>query len=284
MPTEPNDEAFSSPAVAATAAAAPETLLASADVPSQREIDREIVELHEAAARRVAEGEELPATMYDFAPYRSSLLRHPTKNPRLVDPESIELWSPAYGQRDVAMIESDLTLQHRGEPLGERITVQGRLLDSWGRPLANQLIEVWQANAAGRYIHQRDQHPAPLDPNFTGAGRAVTNDAGEYSFTTIKPGPYPWKNHVNAWRPAHIHFSVFGHGFTQRIITQMYFPSDPLFALDPIYNSIRSQRDRDRLIATYDHDLTVPEFSMGYRWDIVVDGPDATWFEPEEEH
>ena len=265
-------------------AAAPESLLASADMPPQGQINDEIATLHADAAARVAAGDTLPQTLYDFAPYRSSILRHPTKNPRLVDPERIELVSPAFGQRDVAAIETDLTLQHAGEPLGERITVTGRLLDSWGRPLRNQLIEIWQANSAGRYIHQRDQHPAPLDPNFTGAGRTITGPDGEYKFTTIKPGPYPWKNHVNAWRPAHIHFSVFGSGFTQRIITQMYFPSDPLFALDPIYNSIHNQKDRDRLIADYDHDLTVPEFSMGYRWNIVVDGPDATWFEPEEGH
>lgn len=263
-------------------AAAPETLLAAPDQASQSEITAEIATLHAEYARRIAGGESLPRTMIDFPPYRSSLLRHPTKNLQLVDPETIELWSPAYGQRDVAAIESDLTLQHTGEPLGERITVTGRLLDSWGRPQQNQLIEIWQANSAGRYIHQRDQHPAPLDPNFTGAGRAITNDQGEYTFTTIKPGPYPWKNHVNAWRPAHIHFSVFGPSFTQRIVTQMYFPNDPLFPLDPIYNTIRDQRDRDRLISTYDHELTVPEFSMGYRFDIVLDGPDATWFEPEE--
>ncbi|MFT4210980.1 MAG: protocatechuate 3,4-dioxygenase subunit beta [Microbacterium sp.] len=279
-----DEEAFSSSVVIEPTAAAPETLLASADMPSQREINAEMAELHAAAASREAAGESVPTTLYDFAPYRSSILRHPTKNPRLVDPETIELFSPAYGQRDVAKIESDLTLQHTGEPQGERITVTGRVLDSWGRPLRNQLVEIWQANAAGRYIHQRDQHPAPLDPNFTGAGRTVTNDDGEYFFTTIKPGPYPWKNHVNAWRPAHIHFSLFGTGFTQRIITQMYFPGDPLFALDPIYNTIRRQKDRDALISTYDHDLTVPEFSMGYRWDIVVDGPDATWFEPEGAH
>jgi protocatechuate 3,4-dioxygenase beta subunit len=278
-PDRPSDEKTTK-----TSAAAPESLLASPDMPSQREINAEIAEIHADAAAREARGESVPTTLYDFAPYRSSVLRHPTKNPRLVDPETIELYSPAYGQRDVAAIEADLTLQHSGEPLGERITVAGRVLDAWGRPVRNQLIEVWQANAAGRYIHQRDQHPAPLDPNFTGAGRMVTNDDGEYFFTTIKPGPYPWKNHVNAWRPAHIHFSLFGTGFTQRIITQMYFPSDPLFALDPIYNTIRDQKDRERLISTYDHDLTVPEFSMGYRWDIVVDGPDATWFEPEGEH
>ncbi len=283
--SQPDDEeSFSSSVIIEQTAAAPESLLASADMPPQSQITQEIIDLHRAADERERAGETVPATLYDFAPYRSSILRHPTKNPKLVDPESIELWSPAYGQRDVAAIESDLTLQHTGEPQGERITVQGRLLDAWGRPIANQLVEIWQANAAGRYIHQRDQHPAPLDPNFTGAGRIVTNDAGEYFFTTIKPGPYPWKNHVNAWRPAHIHFSVFGTGFTQRIVTQMYFPADPLFALDPIYNTIRRQRDRDALIATYDHDLTVPEFSMGYRWDIVVDGPDATWFESEGEH
>lgn len=282
-PDSAGQEAFSSSVVLEQTAAAPETLLASADMPSQAQITDEIRELHAAAEARIAAGEDVPSTLYDFAPYRSSILRHPTKNPRLVDPETIELWSPAYGQRDVAAIETDLTLQHTGEPQGERITVEGRLLDSWGRPLRNQLVEVWQANAAGRYIHQRDQHPAPLDPNFTGAGRTVTDDDGYWKFTTIKPGPYPWKNHINAWRPAHIHFSIFGSGFTQRIITQMYFPGDPLFALDPIYNTIRSQKDRDRLIASYEHDLTVPEFSMGYRWDIVVDGPDATWFEQEGE-
>ena len=263
-------------------AAAPESLLAAPDQASQAQITAETTALHAEYAERIAAGARLPRTMHDFPPYRSSLLRHPTKNLALVDPETIELWSPAYGQRDVAAIESDLTLQHSGEPLGERITVTGRLLDSWGRPQRNQLIEIWQANSAGRYIHQRDQHPAPLDPNFTGAGRAITGDDGEYTFTTIKPGPYPWKNHVNAWRPAHIHFSVFGPSFTQRIVTQMYFPGDPLFPLDPIYNTIRDQRDRDRLIGVYDHDLTVPEFSMGYRFDIVLDGPDATWFEPEE--
>jgi len=282
-PDPQGTEAFSSSVVLEQTAAAPETLLASRDMPSQAQITQEIRDLHADAEARLAAGERVPTTLYDFAPYRSSILRHPTKNPRLVDPETIELWSPAFGQRDVALIESDLTLQHTGEPQGERMTIEGRLLDSWGRPLRNQLVEIWQANAAGRYIHQRDQHPATLDPNFTGAGRIVTNDAGEYKFTTIKPGPYPWKNHVNAWRPAHIHFSVFGPGFTQRIITQVYFPGDPLFPLDPIYNTIRSQKDRDRLIAAYDHDLTVPEFSMGYRWDIVVDGPDATWFEQESE-
>jgi len=249
----------------------------------QRQITDEIVQLHAEFARREAAGEKLPATIHDFPPYRSSVLRHPTKNPKLADPEAIELVSPVFGERDLDPIEADLTLQHSGEPQGERITVRGRLLDSRGHAVPHQLIEIWQANAGGRYIHQRDQHPSPIDPNFTGAGRTITNADGEYLFTTIKPGPYPWKNHLNAWRPAHIHFSVFGSGFTQRLVTQMYFPGDPLFPLDPIYNSIHRQEDRDRLISTYDHDLTVPEFSMGYRWDIVVDGPDATWHEPDPE-
>jgi protocatechuate 3,4-dioxygenase beta subunit len=263
--------------------ASPDASPAAPALALQADITEEIRRLHASYAEQPNAGDHLPATMHDFPPYRSSLLRHPTKDPKLVDPETIELLSPAFGHRDVAAIESDLTIQHAGEPLGERMTLSGRLLDSWGRPLAHQLIELWQANSAGRYIHQRDRHPAPLDPNFTGAGRALTNEQGEYLFTTIKPGPYPWKNHANAWRPAHIHLSVFGTSFTQRLVTQMYFPGDPLFALDPIYNSIWRQSDRDRLIGAYDHDLTSPEWSTGYRFDIVVDGSDATWFEREEE-
>ena len=161
------------------------------------------------------------------------------------------------------------------------MTIRGRLLDGDGRPVRNQLMEIWQANAAGRYIHTRDQHPAPIDPNFTGTGRCLTGDDGSYAFTTIKPGPYPWHNHTNAWRPAHIHFSLFGTDFTQRMITQMYFPGDPLFALDPIYQAITEQSARDRLIATYDHDDSVPDFSLGYRWDIVLTGSHATPMEPD---
>lgn len=217
----------------------------------------------------------------DYAPYRSSRLRHPTHELVTLFPEEIERTSPAFGHVDVDPYESDLTIQHAGDPQGERITVTGRVLDGDGRPVRGQLIEIWQANAGGRYVHKRDQHPAPLDPNFTGVGRALTGDDGSYAFTTIKPGPYPWKNHRNAWRPAHIHFSLFGSQFTQRLVTQMYFPGDPLFALDPIYRSITDQRARDRLVAAYDHDLTVPEFSMGYRWDIVLTGSTATWMEDE---
>ena len=218
----------------------------------------------------------------DYPPYRSSLLRHPTKSLRQVDPETIELWAPCFGHRDVAALEADLTIQHTGEPIGERVVVTGRIVDGAGRPVRHQLVEIWQANAAGRYPHQRDQHPAPLDPHFTGTGRCLTDDDGRYRFTTIKPGPYPWKNHHNAWRPAHIHFSLFGTDFTQRMITQMYFPGDPLFALDPIFQSITDERARDRLVATYDHDVTQHEWSTGYRWDIVLTGSQRTWTEPEE--
>ena len=163
----------------------------------------------------------------DYAPYRSSVLRHPTKDLHHADPETIELFAPVFGHHDVGAPESDLTIQHAGEPVGERIVVTGRVLDGEGRPVRRQLVEIWQANAAGRYIHKRDQHPAPIDPNFTGVGRTLTDDDGSYTFTTIKPGPYPWKNHHNAWRPAHIHFSMFGTEFTQRMITQMYFPGRP---------------------------------------------------------
>lgn len=218
----------------------------------------------------------------DFAPYRSSLLRHPTKSLHHADPETIELFSPAFGQRDVHALEADLTIQHNGEPIGERIVVSGRVLDGDSHPVRNQLVEIWQANAAGRYIHKRDQHPAPIDPNFTGVGRTLTGEDGEYTFTTIKPAPYPWKNHHNAWRPAHIHFSLFGTDFTQRMITQMYFPGDPLFGLDPIYQSITDAKARDALVATYDHSITSHEWATGYRWDIVLTGSNRTWMDNEE--
>jgi protocatechuate 3,4-dioxygenase beta subunit len=250
---------------------------------SQDEINAEMRAI-EADARGSLEGGGQPELQppRDYPPYRSSILRHPTHALVRADPEEIERTSPAFGRTDVNSLESDLTIQHSGEPLGERITVSGRVLDGDGRPVRHQLIEVWQANSAGRYVHKRDQHPAPLDPNFTGVGRAITGDDGEYAFTTIKPGPYPWKNHLNAWRPAHIHFSLFGTAFTQRLVTQMYFPGDPLFALDPIYQSIADPAARARLIGNYDHDRSVPEFSLGYRWDIVLTGPKSTWMESEE--
>lgn len=194
------------------------------------------IEVH----RRGGEGETQPRL--DFPPYRSSLLRHPTKALQLADPEDVELVAPVFGHSDVDPLEADLTIQAGGEPIGERILVRGRVLDGDGRPVQRQLVEIWQANAAGRYIHKRDQHPAPIDRNFIGVGRCLTGDDGSYSFTTIKPGPYPWRNHHNAWRPAHIHYSLFGSEFTQRMITQMYFPGDPLFALDPIYQGSPTSR------------------------------------------
>jgi protocatechuate 3,4-dioxygenase beta subunit len=253
-------------------------------ITTQEEISSEIAALHrKAELERFAPTTPDPEPVrLDFAPYRSSVLRHPAKPLQVVDPESVELLAPVFGVQDVDPLESDLTIQHRGEPIGERMVVTGRILDSAGRPVAGQLVEIWQANAAGRYIHQLDQHPAPLDPNFTGTGRCLTEADGTYRFTTIKPGPYPWHNHRNAWRPAHIHFSLFGTDFTQRLVTQMYFPGDPLFPLDPIYQAIPDPAARDRLLATYDHTVTRPDLSTGYRWDIILGGARATWLEPED--
>ena len=215
----------------------------------------------------------------DFPPYRSSILRHPRHALLRVDPEAAELHAPVFGARDVDPADADLTGRHDGEPIGERIVVTGRVLDGAGRPVAGQLVEIWQANAAGRYRHGSDQHPAPLDPNFTGTGRCLTTADGWYRFTTIKPGPYPWGNHHNAWRPAHIHFSLFGTGFTQRLVTQLYFPGDPLLDLDPIYQSIADPAARSLLLARYDHELTVPQRNTGYRWDITLAGSQRTWHE-----
>ncbi|WP_195908254.1 protocatechuate 3,4-dioxygenase subunit beta [Nostocoides sp. HKS02] len=224
-----------------------------------------------------------PQPQVDFPAYRSSVLRHPTKALWRVDPEGAELVAPVFGHSDVSPLEADLTIARGGDPLGERIVVTGRIIDGDGRPVRHQLVEVWQANAAGRYVHQRDQHPAPLDPHFTGMGRCLTDGDGVYRFTTIKPGPYPWRNHHNAWRPAHIHFSLFGREFTQRLVTQMYFPGDPLFALDPIYQSITDPAARELLVATYDHDLTQHEWATGYRWDVVLTGSHATPVEREDD-
>lgn len=249
----------------------------AATLASQQEISAEIARRHAAARAAGA-----PATGHpdrDFAPYRSSALRHPVRPLVPVPPGRVELTGPVFGPTDVAPIDADLTRRHRGEPLGERIIVHGRVTDRAGRPVRGQLVEVWQANAGGRYAHEVDQHPNPLDPNFTGVGRCLTDDEGRYRFTTIKPGAYPWRNHRNAWRPAHIHFSLFGTAFTQRLVTQMYFPGDPLLALDPIVNAITDERARGLLVARYDHGATVPEQALGYRWDIVLDGPRATWTE-----
>lgn len=213
---------------------------------------------------------------YDHPDYVGTRLRAP-KEPLVIIPATLtELTGPAFGEASLAETDNDLTRQFAGAPLGERITVSGLVLGSEGKPLRGQLVEIWQANAAGRYRHDVDTHDAPLDPNFGGAGRTITDDDGWYSFTTIKPGSYPWKNHHNAWRPNHIHFSLFGRAFTERLVTQMYFPGDPLFAYDPIYNSIRDEKARERLVSRLDMSLTQPDWSLGYRWDIVLGGREAT--------
>jgi protocatechuate 3,4-dioxygenase beta subunit len=202
--------------------------------------------------------------------YRSTVSRAPSRALLPLPEELHRLVAPVFGEDRVTPADADLTSGHSAEPLGERIIVTGRMLDEDGHPVRDALLEVWQANAAGRYLHEIDQHPAPLDPNFTGAGRTVTDDEGRYRFVTVKPGAYPWQNHQNAWRPAHIHFSVFGRAFTQRLVTQMYFPGDPLFAHDPIFNSVRDPKARDLLVARFDLDTTEPEWALGYRWDIVL--------------
>jgi protocatechuate 3,4-dioxygenase, beta subunit len=187
-----------------------------------------------------------------------------------------ELTGPAFGHEDIGELDHDLTRQHEGEPIGERMILHGRVLDGDGRPVRNTLVELWQANSAGRYRHAVDVHPAPIDPNFTGAGRAMTDDEGRYRFITVKPGPYPWRNHENAWRAQHIHISLFGRAFATRLVTQMYFPGDPLFYQDPIFHSVRDERDRERMICRFDLDETVPEWALGYEFDIVLRGRDAT--------
>jgi protocatechuate 3,4-dioxygenase beta subunit len=218
-----------------------------------------------------------PALVYP--PYRSTPLRSPHK-PLIIQPHTLsEITGPIYGHGDIGETDNDLTRQHAGEPLGERIIVTGRVLDDNGRPVPDTLLEVWQCNAAGRYKHRVDQHPAPLDPNFTGAGRTVTDADGNYRFVTIKPGAYPWGNHPNAWRPAHIHFSVFGTAFITRLVTQMYFPNDPLFPFDPIFNSIPDEKARQRLISKFEMDLTQPDWALAYRFNIILRGREATPFE-----
>ena len=187
-----------------------------------------------------------------------------------------EVTGPVYGHERVGETDHDLTRQHGGEPLGERMILHGRVLDGDGRPVRNSLIELWQANAAGRYKHDVDRHPAPLDPNFSGAGRCVTDDDGRYRFITVKPGAYPWRNHPNAWRAAHIHISLFGPAFATRLVTQLYFPGDPLFFQDPIFQSVREERDRQRMISRFDLDETVPEWALAYEFDVVLRGRDAT--------
>ena len=219
-----------------------------------------------------------PGTQPDllYPPYVSSVKRAPSK-PLIPIPYTLsEVTGPMFGPEIIRPKAHDLTSQHAGEPLGERIIVNGRVLDENERPLTNTLVEIWQANAAGRYLHEWDQHQAPLDPNFTGCGQTLTDDQGRYRFITIRPGEYPWRNHYNAWRPAHIHFSLFGPAFATRLVTQMYFPGDPLIPFDPIFNCIADENARNRLISALDWEATMPGHAIGYKFDMILRGREAT--------
>jgi protocatechuate 3,4-dioxygenase, beta subunit len=213
----------------------------------------------------------------DYPPYKSSALRHP-KQPLVFLPHTItEITGPQLiSDLPIDERDHDLTRQHEGEPIGERITVSGRVLDTEGKPLRATLVEIWQANAAGRYAHRSDRWPAPLDPNFSGAGRCVTDEEGRYRFTTIKPGAYPWGNGENTWRPAHIHFSLLGRAFLQRLVTQMYFPGDQLLELDPIFNSVPDLKARERMLSRLSPERSRPYWALAYEFDIYLRGPERT--------
>jgi protocatechuate 3,4-dioxygenase beta subunit len=215
----------------------------------------------------------------DWPDYRSTALRHPNRPLRPLAHTLTEVTGPLLGEGRIGELDHDLTRQHEGEPQGQRMIIRGRVLEDDGRPVPNTLVEIWQANAGGRYFHRLDDWPSPLDPNFTGAGRCLTDSEGHYEFVTIRPGAYPWGNHPNAWRPAHIHFSLFGRAFTQRLVTQMYFPDDPLFFQDPIFNAVRDERARQRMICRYDHSITREQWALGFEWDIVLRGQESTPFE-----
>ncbi len=213
---------------------------------------------------------------YAVDAYGSTRLRAPSQ-PLVAVPQTLsEVTGPRFGRASLRDGDEDLSRFAGGEAVGERIVVAGRVVDEDGRPVRDALIEVWQANAAGRYVHEGDQHDAPLDPHFSGMGAAATDSEGRYRFVTVKPGAYPWRNHHNAWRPAHIHFSLFGNAYAQRLVTQMYFPGDPLLSLDPIFNSVPDVRARDRMVSAFDLSLTNPEWALGYRFDLILRGRDAT--------
>lgn len=218
---------------------------------------------------------------YLHPPYISSIKRAP-RQPLIHMPHTLsEVTGPLFGTETVNVKAFDLTRQHKGEPIGERIIVSGRVIDENGRHVPNTLVEIWQTNAAGRYLHKVDQHDAPVDPNFNGGGHTLTDSEGRYRFITIRPGEYPWRNHYNAWRPGHIHFSLFGPAFATRIVTQMYFPGDPLIPYDPIFNCTADEKARNRLISVFDWEGTIPEQALAYRFDIVLAGREATPWETE---
>lgn len=237
----------------------------------------EIISLnHSGTTYRRPEKGVHPEHLYE--PYRSSLKRSPLNSLIEIPHTLTEITGPAFTEDDLKY-SADLTLGHQGEPLGERIIVHGRVSDERGRPVPHTLVEIWQANAAGRYLHKKDQHNAPLDPNFTGVGQVFTDGEGRYRFVTILPGAYPWRNHYNAWRPVHIHFSLFGPAFATRLVTQMYFPGDPLLPFDPIYNGIRDEKARARLISAFDLDSSIEGWALAYRFDIILRGREETPFE-----
>jgi protocatechuate 3,4-dioxygenase beta subunit len=209
-------------------------------------------------------------------PYKSSVKRAPTKALIYLPHTLSEITGPMFGPEFVDVRACDLTRHGSGEALGARIIVSGRVMDEDGRPVRNTLVEIWQANAAGRYLHANDQHNAPLDPNFTGEGHAMTDNEGRYQFVTIRPGEYPWGNHHNAWRPAHIHFSLFGPAFATRLVTQMYFPGDPLLASDPVFNCTADEAARQKLISEFDWETTIPAQALGFRFDVILSGREAT--------
>lgn len=214
--------------------------------------------------------------------YVSTTERAPKQRPVAVAAGATETNGPRFDATVLYPHHDDLTRQvPGGEAAGQRIIVTGRVLDENGDPLPGTLVEVWQCNAAGRYHHDQDNHDAPLDPYFRGGGRMLTDGGGVYRFTSIKPGAYPWRNHHNAWRPAHIHFSVFGRSMLERLITQMYFPGDPLLGYDPIFNSVPTERARERLISHFDLEVTQPEWALGFHFDIVLRGPESTPLQPE---
>ncbi|MFI4978810.1 MAG: protocatechuate 3,4-dioxygenase subunit beta [Nevskiales bacterium] len=211
--------------------------------------------------------------------YGSTVKRGPLQPLIEIPPTLSEVTGPVFSATTIGKHAADLTAGHAGESIGERIIVTGRVLDENGRALSNTLLEIWQCNAAGRYLHEGDLHDAPLDPNFTGLGQVVTDTEGRYRFTTIRPGEYPWRNHYNAWRPAHIHFSLFGEAFAQRLVTQMYFPGDPLLPFDPIFNCIADEKARNRLVSSLDWENSKSEFALAYRFDIVLRGRHQTPWE-----
>ncbi|CEJ45344.1 protocatechuate 3,4-dioxygenase subunit beta [Xanthomonas citri pv. bilvae] len=223
----------------------------------------------------------LPGTQpaYLHPAYASTTLRGPTRDPIDLPVTLSEVTGPRLDRLTLGAHAADLTAGFGGAPLGERIIVSGRVLDENGRPVRNSVVEVWQCNAAGRYQHVGDQHDAPLDPNFRGTGQVLTDERGRYSFKTIKPGAYPWRNHYNAWRPAHIHFSLHGDGIGQRLVTQMYFPGDPLLAHDPIFNCVDDALARERMVSSFDWENAVSEYALAYRFDIVLRGRKQTVWE-----